>query len=169
MKSTKAEVVKRIEEVFKLRLGGAEFADIREYARAPEQAWGVSDGQLWRYVAAADKLVKERFDAHAEHLLARHLLQRRQLFAHCMGAGDFNAALRVLDSEAKLEGLFPSEKHEHTGKGGAPIVLNVVEEIVSAPAPPAGIALEVLTRDGTGNTAATNDPLASRAASLPPQ
>src|SRR5262249_56458106 len=114
-----------------LRLGGAEFADIVQYASAPEQNWNVSRRQLWNYIAAADQLVKERFDARAEHLLARHLLQRRQLFAHCMGAGDFNAALRVLDSEAKLEGLFPSEKHEHTGKDGAPIVLNIKEEIVS--------------------------------------
>src|SRR5437764_13525460 len=73
MKSSKVEVMKRVEEVFKLRLGGAEFADIREYALAPEQAWGVSDGQLWRYIAAADKLVKERLVAKAGHQLARTL------------------------------------------------------------------------------------------------
>src|SRR5438477_10928369 len=82
MKSSKVEVMKRVEEVFKLRLGGAEFADIREYAAAPEQSWHVSDSQLWRYVAAADKLAQQRFDAKAEHLLSRHLLQRRQVFAH---------------------------------------------------------------------------------------
>src|SRR5262249_54485012 len=110
MKSTKAEVTKRVEEVFTLRLGGAEFADIREYAQAAEQAWGVSDGQLWRYIAAADKLVKERFDARAEHLLARHLLQRRQLYAHALGAGDFRTALAVLKDEAALEGLCPPQK-----------------------------------------------------------
>ena len=43
MKSTNLEVAKRVEEVFKLRLGGAEFADIVQYAAAPEQSWGVSD------------------------------------------------------------------------------------------------------------------------------
>jgi hypothetical protein len=36
-KSTKAEVDSRVHEVFMLRLGGAEFADIREYATAPER------------------------------------------------------------------------------------------------------------------------------------
>jgi hypothetical protein len=118
MKSTKAEVMKRVEEVFKLRLGGAEFADIREYAAAPEQAWGVSDTQLWRYISAADKLMKERFDAKADHLLARHLLQRRQLYAHAMGAGDFNTALRVLQDEAKLEGLYPPTKIAPTNPAG---------------------------------------------------
>src|SRR5215468_5548771 len=118
MKSTKAEVLKRVEEVFKLRLGGAEFADIREYAAAPEQAWGVSDTQLWRYVRAADALVKVRFDARAEHLLNRHLLQRRTLYAHAMGAGDFRTALAVLQDEAKLEGLYPAAKAELTTPDG---------------------------------------------------
>ena len=38
---------------------------------SPEQAWGVSDTQLRRYIAAADRLMKERFDAKADHLLNR--------------------------------------------------------------------------------------------------
>jgi hypothetical protein len=118
MKSTKAEVTKRVEEVFKLRLGGAEFADIRDYARAPEQSWNISDSQLWRYIAAADKLIKERFDARAEHLLNRHLLQRRTLYAHAMGAGDFRTALAVLQDEAKLEGLYPATKIAPTTPDG---------------------------------------------------
>jgi hypothetical protein len=110
MKSSKAEVLKRVNEVFQLRLGGAEFLDIREYADAPERAWGVSDTQLRRYVAAADALCKERFDARADHLLSRHLLQRRTLYAHAMGAGDFRTALAVLKDEAELEGLYPRRR-----------------------------------------------------------
>jgi hypothetical protein len=43
MKSTKTEITKRVNAVLKLRLGGAEFLDIREYASAPEQGWNVSD------------------------------------------------------------------------------------------------------------------------------
>jgi hypothetical protein len=117
-KSTLAEVRQRVYEVLKLRLGGAEFADLREYALAPEQQWNVSDGQLWRYVRAADRLCKRHFDAKAGHLLARHLLQRRQLYAHAMGAGDFRTALAVLDSEAKLEGLFPPTKVAPTNPEG---------------------------------------------------
>jgi hypothetical protein len=111
-------VLKRVEEVFKLRLGGAEFADILQYASAPEQNWNVSERQIWNYVAAADQLVKERFDARAEHLLNRHLLQRRQLFAHAMGAGDFRTALTVLQDEAKLEGLYPATKIAPTTPDG---------------------------------------------------
>ncbi len=131
MKSTKAEVMKRVEEVFKLRLGGAEFSDIVQYASAPEQNWNVSERQLWNYIAAADRLVKERFDAKAEHLLNRHVLQRRTLYAHAMGAGDFRTALAVLQDEAKLEGLYPATKTELTGKGGGPVRFSL-EEAVAA-------------------------------------
>jgi hypothetical protein len=118
MKSSRAEVLKRVEAVFKLRLGGAEFHDIREYADAPEQRWGVSDTQLRRYISAADKLMKERFDAKADYLLARHLMQRRTLFAQATAAGDYRTALAVLDSEAKLEGLFPPTKIAPTNPEG---------------------------------------------------
>jgi hypothetical protein len=108
MKSTKAEVRRRVSEVLKLRLGGAECPDIRDYASAPEQAWNVSDSQLRRYIQAADALCQEYFDAKAGHLLARHLLQRRQLYAHCMSVGDFRTALAVLKDEADLEALYPA-------------------------------------------------------------
>src|SRR5215470_19650666 len=121
MKSSKAEVRKRVEEVFKLRLGGANLADIVQYASAPEQAWGVAERQIANYIKAADQLMVERFDAKAPCLLNRHLLQRDQVFAHAMGAGDFRTALAVLDSGAKLLGLFPAERHELTGKGGGPL------------------------------------------------
>jgi hypothetical protein len=117
-KSTLAEVRRRVYEVLKLRLGGAEFADIREYATAPEQAWNVSDSQLWRYVRAADRLCKRHFDAKAGHLLARHLLQRRQLYAHAMAAGDYRTALAVLQDEAKLEALYPPTKIAPTNPEG---------------------------------------------------
>ena len=118
MKATKAVVKQRVEEVFRLRLGGAGFADIVQHASAPAQAWGVSERQLWNYVAAADKLIAERFDAKAPHLLARHLLQRCQLYAHAMGAGDYATALRVLQDEAKLEGLYPPTKVAPTDPTG---------------------------------------------------
>src|SRR5262245_51719990 len=118
MKSTKAEVAKRVHEVLKLRLGGAEFPHIRDYANAPEQGWGVSDSQLWRYIRAADALCKEYFDARADHLPSRHLLQRRQLYAHAMSAGDFRTALAVLKDEAQLEGLYPADKVALTDPSG---------------------------------------------------
>jgi len=108
-RSTKATVTQRVQEIFKLRIGGAEFLDLREYADAPERAWGVSNTQLRRYIAAADALCEKLFDAKARHLINRHLLQRRQLYAHALGAGDFRTALAVLQDEAKLEALYDSD------------------------------------------------------------
>ena len=105
-KSTNVVVRQRINEIFKLRLGGAELADIRDYANSPDRNWGLSDTQLWRYTQRADKLCTQYFDAKAEHLLARHLLQRRTLYTHAMAAGDYRTALAVLRDEAELEGLY---------------------------------------------------------------
>jgi len=121
MKSTKVEVERRVAEVLKLRLGGAEFPDIRDYSIAPEQGWNVSDSQLWRYIQAADALCKKYFDARADHLLSRHLLQRRQLYAHAMEAGDFRTALAVLRDEAELESLYGPGKLQLTGADGRPL------------------------------------------------
>jgi hypothetical protein len=151
MKSSKAEVLRRVEEVFKLRLGGAEFADIVQYASAPEQNWGVSARQLWNYIAAADKLVQERFDARAEHLLNRHLLQRRTLYAHAMGAGDFRTALSVLQDEAKLEALYPAARTELTGQRGGPVRLTL--EDLLAPEPPQGEASRAAEQPRPGGPA----------------
>ena len=118
MKSTKAEVKQRVEKVFELRLGGANFADIVQYASAPEQAWGVGERQIWNYIEAADKLMIERFDAKAPHLLHRHLLQRGRLFANAMGAGDYRTCLAILKDEAELEGLYPPKKIAPTTPDG---------------------------------------------------
>jgi hypothetical protein len=107
---TAAQDRARIEEVYGLRLGGAELADLREYADAPERAWGCTDADLARYLAGADALCLERFDPKAAHLLARHLLQRRQLYAHAMSAGDFRTAHAVLRDEAQLESLYAPPK-----------------------------------------------------------
>jgi hypothetical protein len=152
MKSSKAVVRQRVEEVFRLRLGGAELHDIREHAGAPEQGWNVSDSQLRRYIQAADGLVRERFDARAEHLLTRHLLQRRQLYAHAMGSGDFRTALAVLQDEAKLEGLYPPTKIAPTTPDGleawAPALREASDEELAVMARLADRARQAAAGDG---------------------
>jgi hypothetical protein len=44
-------------------------------------------------------------------------MQRRQLYAHAMSAGDFRTALAVLKDEAMLEDLYPAKKPEGSGTG----------------------------------------------------
>jgi hypothetical protein len=104
-RSSKDEVRRRVLAILKLRLAGAEWLDLVEFASAPEQAWGVSKSCLRRYVTLADRLCKEHFDAKAAHLLSRHCLQRRQLYNLALAAGDYRTALACLESEARLEQL----------------------------------------------------------------
>jgi hypothetical protein len=133
-KATKAEVAKRVEAVFELRLGGAGFTDIREYAAAPtdrdgtkQPPWGVSDSQLRRYIAAADRLCKERYDSKADHLLARHLLRRERLYAHALEVGDYKTALAVLKDEAELEGHYGRANAELPAEGEGAATLGAAD------------------------------------------
>jgi len=116
-KPTKAQVEARVHEILRIRLDGAEFWDVREYVREKEQEEGspwelaqgqkpLSDSQLWRYIARADREVTASCRASRKKLVRRHLAQRRNLFAKAVSAGDYRAALAAAESEAKLQGLF---------------------------------------------------------------
>jgi hypothetical protein len=132
-RSTKAETEQRVEQVYKMLLGGATFPDIREFARAPEQNWNVTDSQIRRYMTAAHQLIRQRFEAKADYSFNLHMLRREQLFAHCMGAGDFGTALRVLQDAAKLEGLYPPTKiAPTTPEGDAPYAALTDDERAAA-------------------------------------
>jgi hypothetical protein len=146
MKATRAQVQARVEEVLAIRLDGAQFWHVREYAREKEREeespWHLkdgqkplSDGQLWRYIRRADQMLADSCRASRKKLLRRHLAQRRHLYAKAVSQGDTRAALAALDSEAKLIGLFPAEraKVELGGKDGGPVrVAFSVEEAVMA-------------------------------------
>jgi hypothetical protein len=129
MKATRAQVQARVEEVLRIRLDGAEFWDVREYAREKEKepgsAWELqpkakplSDGQLWRYIARADQLIAECCRASRKKLLRRHLAQRRNLYAKAMSAGDYHTALAAARDEAELQGLYPPRKIAPTNPKG---------------------------------------------------
>jgi hypothetical protein len=107
-KSDNAEVLKRVEEVLRIRLDGAQFHDIREYA--VEKQWNVSDTQLRRYIQRADELLVQRQDKSRKQVIARHLSQRQALFARALKAGDYRTALAILADEAKLRGLYPEKE-----------------------------------------------------------
>src|SRR5262249_5447322 len=116
MKATKATVQRRGGEGLRIRVGGAAVLDgrecePREYAREKEQepgsAWELkggakplSDGQLWRYIGRADKMIAESCRASRKRLMRRHLAQRRNLYAKSVLAGDYRTALAVLRDEA---------------------------------------------------------------------
>jgi hypothetical protein len=111
----------RVTEILRVRLDGAEIWDVREYVREQEQTDGspwkldegqrpLSDSQLWRYIARADKLAAEGCRASRKKLLRRHLAQRRNIVGKAMSAGDYRAALAALRDEAELLNLYPPKR-----------------------------------------------------------
>jgi hypothetical protein len=128
-RSTKAETEARVEEVYRLLLGGATYPDVRDYAAAPERNWQVSETSLRRYMTSAYRKMRQRWETRAEHSFARAMLRRETLFAHCVAAGDFQGALAVLKDQARLEGHYPDERRE-AGQGGATVTLHIAEMIV---------------------------------------
>ena len=106
-KADTAAVALRVEEVLRIRLDGAQYHDVVQYAA--EKEWGLADRQICTYIQRADKLLVERQDKSRKKIIARHLAQRQALYARAINAADYRTALAVLDSEAKMRGLFASE------------------------------------------------------------
>jgi hypothetical protein len=130
-KSTLAEVRRRVLEVLRLRLDGAELADICDYAAQQGPPWGLSRSQLYRYIRAAERYCKRHFEKEAGTLLAKHVKQRHRLYARANADGDLATALRALDSAARLAGLFPVKGLEVTGKNGAPLFPSLREMVAA--------------------------------------
>ena len=103
--ASNVEVAARVDEILALRLDGLQFHDLR--ALAVQKGWGVRERTLWSYLKRADMLIRERAEEDRDALFGRHLAQRRALYARCLNAADYSTALRVLDSECELLGLFP--------------------------------------------------------------
>ena len=106
-KSEAATVALRVEEILRLRIDGAEFHDLVQYAS--EKRWGISERQLRTYIRRADELLVERLDRNRRRVVARHLVQRQALYARALNAADYRTSLAILDSEAKLRSLYPEK------------------------------------------------------------
>jgi hypothetical protein len=103
-KAEAAQVALRVEEVLHIRLDGAQYHDVVQYAA--EKGWQLKERQLREYIHRADDLLVERQERSRRRLLARHIAQRESLFARAVNAADLRTALAIADSTAKLQGLF---------------------------------------------------------------
>jgi hypothetical protein len=123
MKADKATVQARIEDLARIILDGAMPFQIGPYVSEREQAgeppWTIpEDGKplcsrhIRRLVRRAETLIAETVRTNRKNLLHRHLAQRRRLFRMAVAADDVRTALAVLDSEAKLAGLWDFEVRE---------------------------------------------------------
>jgi hypothetical protein len=115
-KANKALVAKRVEDLLRIRLDGAQHWDVCEYVREkqaePASCWFVaegetplSDSQIRRYLQRADEMIYATHERSRKRLFRRHLAQRRHLYARAVTTGDLRTALAVLQDEAKLTGL----------------------------------------------------------------
>jgi hypothetical protein len=107
-KTTRAEVALRVDAILRIKLDGAQYHDILDYAR--EQGWDVCTRTLHRYCRQADALLAARLEKDRDRLFAKALAQREALFARAVNAGDFSTAARILADRDKLLNLYPQEK-----------------------------------------------------------
>jgi hypothetical protein len=115
-RSDKATVITRVQEVSRLVLAGAEFADIRQFAS--DHGWQIGDRQVRRYIELVYERLAESTQRDREQLLGRHLMQRRALYARAVKSSDYRAALMILRDEAELSGLYPPTKVAPTTPDG---------------------------------------------------
>jgi hypothetical protein len=127
-KSDKSTVLRRVHDVLRLVVAGAEFTDIRQYAS--DKGWDVSERQIRRYLEAPYKRLAGATKRNRNQLLGRHLMQRRALYARSLKGNDLRTALQVLRDDAALEGLYPPTKiapttpdgqHAYPGPEGSPL------------------------------------------------
>jgi hypothetical protein len=128
-KADKALAARRVTELYRIRLDGAEWLDVVEYVREkqaePGSAWHLeggatplSDGMIRKYQQRADALLERSHEKSRKKLLRRHLAKRRNLYAKATLAGDVRAALACLRDEAELLGLYPPAKVAPTDPSG---------------------------------------------------
>jgi len=104
-RSDKCTVIRRVDDVLRLLLAGAEFSEIRQFASA--SGWDVTDRQIRRYTEAAYRRVAKIARRDRVQLLGRHLMQRRALYARAIKNQDLRTALMILRDEAALQWLYP--------------------------------------------------------------
>lgn len=118
-RATDEQSRRRVEELLRIRLDGAELYDIREYVRekaeAKDPVWGdnlLSDSQLYRLLRKADSQITRACQEERSKLLRLHLAKRRSLYARAVNVGDLRAALAALRDEAVLLDLYPRPEDE---------------------------------------------------------
>ncbi len=106
-KSDDPETARRVDEVLRIILDGAQSWDVVQYASG--KGWGVSEWQVRTYIARADDLMAEQQAKKRRKVIARRLSQREVLFARAVNAADYRTALAILSDMDKLQGHYPEK------------------------------------------------------------
>lgn len=116
-KSNRVEAAARVSFVKRLLL---QSKDRPEILHICSLKWGVSTRQIMTYMAKARREIQKEFHRRDALSITWHIKARQNIIDKCIEANQPHAALSALQDIAKLQGLY-IEKHEHTGKDGAPI------------------------------------------------
>ena len=107
-KADKKTIRQRVSELERLIINGGLPADAFQYSIA--KGWGVSRRQVRRYWSQAYDRIVDALEKDHKRLFGKHLSQRSVLHMKCLKEGDLRGALRVLQDEAKLLGLYENGK-----------------------------------------------------------
>ena len=116
-KATQIEVVYRILQVKKAVLEGAHRQDIIQLCA---EEWGLEERQADGYIAKAAKEIRLEIEAVGVTNLQWHIAARMHLFNKAARINDLSNARQILDSLAKLQGLWV-DKAELVGADGTPL------------------------------------------------
>ena len=102
--SGKAEIDKRVSEVYSLLLSRVNRAQILQYAA---NKWGkIGDRTVDSYISKARDLLRKETAIDRVSSLAEHIASRNQLYQIALKKEKLQTCLQILDSTAKLQGLF---------------------------------------------------------------
>jgi len=117
---TRAELTTRIETVVTLVLSGLRYAEMWRFV-TDKTDWLVSQRTFDRYLSKANASIEASAEKDADRQLSRTRLRLTDLYKKAINIQDYKTALAILRESNKLYGLYPPEKHEHTGADGGPI------------------------------------------------
>ena len=119
-----AVVEKRILDVFKLLLRGASRDEILRHLAEND---GTAERTAEWYIGKATQRFKALAKVDAEKERGRQLARLEDLYSRLFRIQDYRTALAVLKERNELAGIYPEkvQKHEHTGRDGAPMSLLV--------------------------------------------
>jgi hypothetical protein len=99
----------------------------RWVAKLIASEWGLKPSQCWAYVRKAEAEIREFADRDAATWLHEHIAIRRDIRRRANDAADLRTELSAAESEARLLGLEPPTRLQHSGPGGGLIPIGVAD------------------------------------------
>jgi hypothetical protein len=105
--SSKAEMESRVNLIYQRLLLRQNRGQILQFAA---KAWGeIGDRTVDSYIKKARDLLLKDLSEDRKAVLAEHIATRNQLFQKAYAASKFQTCIQILDSTAKLQGLFDKQ------------------------------------------------------------